>query len=415
MRILAAASLGAALIFSSCSTYTVKTEAALSAFERRDYETAEKVYSEGADESGIDQLLYLFDRGIVRHTAGKYADSTKDLLAADKLAEIKDYTAIATEIATIITNDRITHYKGEEFENVLISTFLALNYALEGKDEDALVECRRVNRKLEQLRTLGKRQYELNAFAQYLSGVLYERDGNWNNAYVDYKKVWDLKPEFTPLRRDLVRGALESDSDSEKDRWERALKTTDDEFSSARRELKKMGSLVVVYQNGVAPIKIESPDWSELPAYQKRYNKYKSANIYVDGKKLASTELLYDIEDVAFKNLKQKYATYITKRIAGVAAKVIIGNQVAKATGSQDLGMITEIFLLLISRPDLRAWLTLPQNLQMARLQLAPGKYEISLRPVDTSGGEGAVHSLGQVEIKKPGELKLVNFRGLND
>jgi hypothetical protein len=416
MFIQRAALLSAALLLSSCAaSYSSKTRSGLEAFQNRNFAEAEKVFSDGADKESVNQLLYLFDRGTSRHSAGDYAGSIKDLLNADKLSEIKDYTSLATELASIVTNDNIIDYKGEEFETVLVSTLLAINYALLGKDEDALVECRRVNRKLERLRSEGKRTYALNAFAQYLSGVLYERSGNWNSAYVDYKKAWDLKPEFSSFRSDLLRGALESDSDSERDRWERQLKAKPEDFKLAAQSLKKTGSLVVIYQNGFAPEKIVSPSWSELPEYRARFNKYKAANIYVDGKRMSTTELLYDVQDVAFKNLKEKYATYIAKRVAGLAVKVVAANQVEKVTGSEAAGTLALLLMMAASKPDLRAWMTLPQNLQMARLQLAPGKYDISLKQIEASGSEGPTHSLGLVEIKKPGQVVLANFRGLND
>ena len=42
----------------------------------------------------------------------------------------------------------------------------------------------------------GKRKYKQNAFTKYLSAVLYETDGDFNNAYVDYKAVHDLVPGY---------------------------------------------------------------------------------------------------------------------------------------------------------------------------------------------------------------------------
>ena len=46
--------------------------------------------------------------------------------------------------------------EAEDFEKVLINTYLAMNFALLGNFEDALVEARRVNRKLLLMKTKGK-------------------------------------------------------------------------------------------------------------------------------------------------------------------------------------------------------------------------------------------------------------------
>lgn len=412
MKILLAALLSAVLV--SCSTFKDKTKTALDAFERRDFATAETIYGESCEEEGADQLLYLYERAMARHNLGNYEGSIKDLLLADKLSEIKDYTSIAEEAAAIITTEQIKQYRGEEFETVLISTYLALNYALEGKLEDAIVECRRVNRKLELLRSEAKRTYNLNAFAQYLSGVLYEKEGNWNSAYVDYKKTWDLKSEFSPLRLDLLRGAIKNQSESERDRWRRYLKASPEEFKEATKSLKEKASLIVIYQNGHAPEKIQSPKWAELPEYSKRYNKFIYADVFINGQVAGKTELLYDIEDVAIKNLKEKYAALIAKRTAGVAAKVLIGEQVKKQTGSNEAGTLVQLGLLMLSKPDLRAWMTLPQNLQALRLNLPPGEYEVSLRPHGAGDTVGEQVSLGKVNLTRAGQVELLNYRSLN-
>ncbi|MCO5144025.1 MAG: hypothetical protein M9962_13125, partial [Oligoflexia bacterium] len=115
--------LGSLFFLCSCASYTSATRKGFEAFERRDFDTAIGTYDEGAEKEGVDQLVYLFDRATVLYTAGKYEQSSKDFIRADKLSEIKDYTALGTEVASIVTNDRIISYKGEEFENVLVSTY----------------------------------------------------------------------------------------------------------------------------------------------------------------------------------------------------------------------------------------------------------------------------------------------------
>ena len=276
------------------------------------------------------------------------------------------------------------------------------------------MECRRVNRKLERLRSEGKRDYRLNAFAQYLSGVLYEKEKNWNSAYVDYRKAQEIDSTIPFLRKDLLRGALIVDSDSDLTKWKRTYKLNEDDIISAKKSLKEKGALVFILQNGVAPEKVVSSIWPELPEYRKRYNKYKAANIYVNGEKLASTKILYDIEEAAKKNLEQKFATYILKRAAGFAAREIIGNKVAETTNSEGLGALTKIFMFMLSRPDLRSWLTLPQNLQMARIELAPGKHKVSFRLLTSDNIEEVEKIMGEIEIKKPGDIVLLNHRSFN-
>lgn len=409
-RILA---LGLGLLLPACASYTSATRAGLEAFEHRDFAAAETTYTKGAAEDGKDQLVYLFDRGTVLNMAGRYQESVKDFMLADQLAEIKDYTAIGTEVATILTNDRITQYKGEEFEHVLISVYLALNFAAMGQDDNAIVACRRVNRKLELLRDEGHRNYNLNAFAQYLAGMLFERQRNWNFAYVDYKKTLELTPGFSPLRTDLIRGALKVDSSSDLHKWKKTLGVTDEEVRQANSELRTMGSVALLYQNGFAPEKIPSPQWHEIPEFRRRYNRHRAAHLYLDGKEVARSELLFDVEAAAFENMREKYAGYIAKRLAGVVAREVIGNKIDEK--QPGLGTLFKLAMFAASQADLRSWLTLPKEFQVARVTVKPGKYRASLRLENVNGEQEAEKDLGEVVVKRPGDLAILSYRSLND
>ena len=84
-------------------------------------------------ENGRDSLLYVLDLGLALHSGDKLDESTKYFLQANDLAVIKDYTSISKEGATLLTSDNIKDYKAEDFENVLINTYLAMNYAVLGK------------------------------------------------------------------------------------------------------------------------------------------------------------------------------------------------------------------------------------------------------------------------------------------
>jgi hypothetical protein len=409
-RLLTAAAL--VLFLPACASYTSATKKGLEDFSRRDFAAADEQYKK-ADEDGVDQLVYLFDRGTVRYEAGRYDDSVKDFILADKLSEIKDYTAIGTQVATLITNDRITQYKGEEFEHVLTSMYLALDFAALHKDENAEIACRQVNTKLELLRSEGKRHYDLNAFAQYLSALMFERGGNWNNAYVGYKKTAEIMPEFSGVRHDLIRGALQSNSGSDMFRWQKTLNVSDEEVQGVKRGLKSTGAVVLLYENGFAPEKIPSPAWHELPEYRARYNRHRAAHLFLDGKDVGRTEVLYDVQKVAFDNLREKYATLIAKRVGGIVAREVIGNQLDKQ--AEGLGVLFKLATFVASQPDLRSWLTLPKDFEVVRVQMPPGKYHATVRLENDSGVLENEKDLGDTEVRAVGDIALLKYRSLND
>lgn len=358
-------------------------------------------------ESGRDSLLYLLDLGLALHSGGRYADSNKVFLKANDIAEIKDYTSLSTEGATLLVSDNIKDYKGEDFEKVLINTYLAMNYALLGDIENALVEARRVNQKLYRMVSEGKRRYKQNAFARYLSAILYESEGDWNDAYVDYQNTLDLAPGLPGLGGDLWRMAWLLHMDDGMRRWDRRFHLTKRDHAAAR-ELSPgtgKGEVIVLYENGISPVKRPNPDFESIPRFYPRYNPVQEATVEVNGEPRGQTLELMNIEQVAMENLDEKYAGIIAKKAAGLVAKGAVGYGVARATHSALLGVLTGMVLNDLDQADCRSWNLLPRDLQMLRVPLDPGAYSVRVVPV------GAGPLPAKSVIVRPGEKVFVDFR----
>lgn len=358
-------------------------------------------------ENGKDTLLYLMDIGLSLHSAGKYEESNKFFLKADKIAEIKDYTSISAEAATLLTSDNSKDYKGEDFEKVLINMYLSMNYVLMGDHEDALVEARKVNTKLYRMVTEGERNYKQNAFARYLSAIIYESDRNYNDAYVDYKNTLKIAPGLPNLGLDLWRCAWLLRMPDEMEKWDQQFNLSDQDHEKAKAmsPKSKQGEIVVLYENGISPEKRPNPDFRELPKFYPRHNPSYSAIITVNGQEKGRTALLEDIESTAIHNLEEKYAGLIAKKLAGVVAKESVAYGVAKATDSELAGALTRLFFYASDQADVRSWNLLPRDLQVLRIPVDPGTYTVAPLP---EGGRALPGKLIQVE---PGKKTFVNFR----
>jgi len=374
------------------------------------YEEAAEKLKDGLSAqlpNGRDQLLYLFDLGLALHSAGQLEESNKVLLEADKIAEIKDYTSLATETSTLLVGDNIGDYKGEDFENVLINTYLAMNYALIGDNENALVEARRVNRKLYLMVTEGQRKYQQNAFARYLSAVLYEADGNFGDAYIDYKQVRALDPTVPGLGRDLWRMASELRMRDEMENWDREYALTEADHQLARRTLPRAGNaeIIVLYENGISPEKRPNPDWRVLPRFYPRHNPVLFAEVELNGERMGPTFQLHNIEATAIRNLDEKYGGLIAKKVSGVIAKEVLADQIERKTNSPLLGFIARVAFYASDQADLRSWNLLPKDLQLARFVVTPGTYTVRLLP---DGADALPEKTVQVTA---GKKVFVNFR----
>ncbi len=347
-------------------------------------------YEEHGGESGNDSLLYLLDLGLALHYSGKNDEAVKVFRRADQLAEIKDYTSIAAEVGTLLTSENIKNYGAEDFENVLISVYLAICYAEMGESEDALVEARRVNRKLELMVSEGKRKYKQNAFARYLSATLHESEGAWDSAYIDYKKTFDLEPDFFELRKDLYRAAYAQRMMDVAQDWSERLALAEDEKEQSRRGLARdRGEIIVIYENGLSPEKRPHRNFYSIPEFVARHNPVVEARVEVGGNPVGVTHSLFNIEKIAIQNLEEKYAGIIAKKVAGVVVKESVAYGIAKATKEPWLYELTRLIFYVSDQADVRSWKLLPRDLQILRTTVEPGTHTVRVTPL--GGGEVSI------------------------
>lgn len=397
------------MLLAGCVSARVYDRAIDGAFKKQEYDKAAGLLKKGLDkqgDNGKDRLLYLLDYALALHSAGKYDEAIIAFQEADRFSEIKDYTSITEEAATLLTSENVKAYRGEEFENVLISVYLAMDYALIGKWEDARVEARRVNRKLERLKAEGGRPYIQNAFARYLSSILYEMDRDWNGALIDLKKTRELLPAEREVGKHLWRVALLNGMSDEQERIEEMYVLTDAEKKDAREWLPKTGTaeIIVLYENGIGPEKVPHPGWESLPVYRRRVNPVASARILVDGLPAGETVPMYDVESVAIQNLDAKFAGIVAKRMAARIAKEVIAHEVSKK--DEVLGALTWLALVVSDQADLRSWGLLPRDFQIARLRVLPGVHTVRMEPI----GETSQSQEKTIEVGAR-KKAFVNFR----
>ena len=407
----------AVVLLGGCVSARMSDRAGDRAFQEGRYSDAVAVFQKGIEqqgEEGRDVLLYLLDAGLALHAAGRFEESNQLFLRSEKIADIKDYTSLSTEAATLVTSDNLTHYKGEDFEKVLINTYLAMNFALLGDREAALVEARKVNRKLLLMITEGQRKYQQNAFARYLSAILYESDGDWNNAYVDYQQTRELLPELPGLGLDLWRMATALRMPDEAERWDSQYSLSAEEKKRTAALLRRpkkgeppaLGEIVVLYENGISPAKRPNPQFRTLPKFFPRPNPIREVRVSVDGVDRGEAVVLHDIEATAIRNLDEKYGGLVAKKVAGVVAKEVVADRIEKWTNSPLLGFLSKMTMYAVDQADVRSWNLLPRDLQLLRVPVEPGLHEVVLSPV----GVGGAIPAKTVQVR-PGQKVFVNFR----
>ena len=414
-----------------------------------------------ASKKDKDQLLYMMEAGYIFHVAKEYQTSNGILLEAAKIAKVKP-VSITQQVGALLTNLSNTNYLGEDFEKVLIRMYAGINFLIMGQYDSSRVEFTAVNEELAKIKQEnGSARYKQNIMAKYLTAIAYEvsadLDKDMNDlefAYIEYKQINSLAPQLSIVQDDLIRVSKKLNYTDDYANWTASFKRNPVVSADS-------GELIVIYESGRGAIKvsrgkllsdntmktavvaalatmplqagvsasavmvaignIENP----IPKFEKRSNMTHHLAV-TNGKITYSTAMLEDIENTAVNNLKDDYgrlqkhvaAQVVVKTAASIAAGYAAKKAAEQMGAGQYAGLIgvvagagTGAALFSQMKPDLRCWHTLPANLQMARLFLPPGKYNITLNFIDSSNNTQNTRSY-PVEIKK-GTRTFINERTL--
>ena len=166
-----------------------------------------------------DRTVFYLDMGMLYHWNGEYGKSNEYLEMAERAIEDSFARSLSRSASSLILNDNVLEYAGEDYEDIYLNAFKALNYLALGQNDDAFVELRRINHKLAQLagkydkvaRKLsqaeeaqepfrpGKSHFQESALGRYLSLLLYRNEYRWDDVRIDLDKIsrgWKLQPDI---------------------------------------------------------------------------------------------------------------------------------------------------------------------------------------------------------------------------
>lgn len=388
-----------------CSMYQYKVTEARNKLKSGQVEDSIIILKKHSEESTDDKLVYLMDYGTALQIAGKYKESNKAFLLAHDLAEIQDYHSISNITASLLFSQSMVQYKGDHFEKVFINAMLALNFLMLGDHDAALVETRRLNEKLYKFKVEGGKSYEENEFAYYLAGLIWESDRKYDDAYIDYKKAYQINPDLPFIKSDLVRTSYFA---RRMKNHKKHLKDFNLKFNP--KDFKNKSELIVIYQQGWGPIKKPSPQAPRFPALFPVSSKTQAAGVEVLGKSY-KTKQIFNVTGEAIETLKEQYAALIAKRIAAEATKIAVSETIRKE--NEGLGQLAFVVMKLADTADLRQWSTLPNSFQIQRIWLEPGSHDVTLTGEDSVGApSGETHLLKGLDLKA-NKKTFISWRSL--
>jgi len=403
--------LGALCAF-GCRSYNERTEDALRAFEDGRFGAAEKRF-EGALPDG--SFLAGAERGMVALAAGNWDLAVQAFTAAVHAVEdIEREALISPEnvgelLTTWAVNETLQEYHGEGYERAMLHACLGLAYLARGQVEDLLVEVRLANRLLETEEDLYDSEYRAGGLAHALSAIAYELQGDLDDAYIDYARMAekDLADDF--VGPSLVRLARALARDDALGRWTRR-------YGDAPPPPEDAARIVLIGGIGTGPYKKEARldiptrdgflSWS-VPSFQERPQAV--GGLVLEAEDLGAsvrTVVVEDVGNVAGKNLDDRIAWLAARSTVRTFLKRELRKELADEHGVAG-AVIGDLFNILSERADLRAWTTLPDTWQVARLFVPPGQIRLTL------SGSGADRvALGEFHLEA-GETMFVLARTL--
>lgn len=378
--------------------------------------------------------LYYMELGEVQRLQGptQIPSSTQNLLAADQLVSRWELTtrdklrrSFSGASSYVLSEGVSSEYDPKPYEVSFLSQTLALNHISQGNWGDAMVEAKKMAQRekiIEELiqskviavskteqeqqnnqttRGATSRIQDINGYpvnllddedtrnlknsyqnpaAYYLSGFIHESQGEASLAAPGYRLAIELRPQVNFFKTSIAK-----------------LDT-----NIANQSNKSFADTLIVIDTGYMP-KITPYQISQsfnlggnpklitltFPVIEKSTERYKPTFVQL-GDRMASPELVANIDAMARKNLRDEMPSYVlratSRALVSLAAQYAAdqaAQQAARRNNNQNngsaaiigaiAGMITGYGLQAINVTDTRHWSTLPAQTYMARMGLPIG------------------------------------------
>ncbi|AEF84502.1 putative lipoprotein [Treponema primitia ZAS-2] len=395
-----------------------------------------------------NQIMLYLDKGVLEHYAGKYDASARDLEEAERLIQEAYTKSISAEISSYIVNDNTKDYSGEDYEDMYVNVFSALNYYHQGDAEGAGVEIRKLTQKLDFLAqkydavTAEMENYggdkvsgmkipegkEVNfsnsALARYLSAIFYRGEGRFDDARIDFAEIpraYGAAPAIytTPLPRDLV--------------------VTGEPGYETNAELqipREKARLNIIGFAGLAPVKREEtvhvffpfmyvPDGEiTLPVLASRPSAVTGIEVVINGKETVRLELLENMGAVMAETFNAKYNVILAKTFIRTTIKYLAVEIAAQATAHQTggdeggriagflAGRLARLGANVTESADIRCSRYFPGRAYVGGITLDPGvytvtvNYRLSNRSVESITREGVRVLAGKTNLVEAVSLR---------
>jgi hypothetical protein len=392
-----------ALGLTGCATYEQRIGEIRQAFYSGDLDRTGKAIDKSLAHPRHDADVLKLERAMVDLSAGRPKQAEQALREVRDRFDFLEQKSLGESVLSMITDDNANSYAGEDYEKVLIRSFLALSNLMTG-GQDAQAYSLQISDKQQQIINAGldkhgenpKLAYKQVALGPYLRGMLREEThSNYDDAARNSAMVVSWQPDFVFGRQDLERA------------------------QRGRHSAPGNGVLYVFALVGRGPYKVETIEVPttvalliadrilsnnntyslpptiapiKVPKVVVPTSGVSNIRVAVDRAPAGSTATITDVGRMAVDEYAAIYprviATAVVRRI--VKKGIVYGTKEAIGVdpnsmlnfGLDAVGVAWEA----TEAADTRAWGLLPDKIQVLRVELPAGQHQITLQAAGSSG-----------------------------
>lgn len=400
-----------------------------------------------------DRVLFFLDVGML-HYYGRNTGKSNSLLSSAEDAIDELYTSsISKGAASLLLNDNVMDYDGEEYEDIYLNVFKSLNFLNENQFDPAFVEVRRINNKLSRLKdkynkvaeqynksddakkkfTVASNQFNNSALGRYISMLMYRTEGKIDDARIDLNEIdnaWRSQGQLYNFLKPDFRSHLEQTN---------KIKVNVVSFVGKAPQLFARNLTIHTFKDAVAIYisdgkqekELEVIPWKDmtsgyhfkfsLPYMEKQGTKVAKVTLELNGAQAAVLQTIESLENVAQDIYKMKEGMTYLKTIIRTVTKGILNEkankELDKKTGGGLFGELTRIASSALvdasENADLRLARYFPAQAMVAETEVDPGTYSVVVKYFNSNGQLMYTDDRGQMTITSKG-LHLVQSAYLN-
>lgn len=398
-------------------------------FASADYDgTASLVskYKNDGTYNSKDHVLMHLEMGTATHFAKNYEESNASFERAEYEIEDLFSKSISRGIASFLVNDNVLAYDGEDYEDIYINAFKALNFIHLYDLEAALVEARRVSYKLSQLNykyndiitalsnadtskidedkwKSGKTNLQNSAFGHYLSAILFAKTGKIDDARISYNRFISSSQEQPSSKDDYAETWSSLETITQPNSYNLLV-----QVFTGQSPYKSQHDLELFIEETNTYLKYSLP----------KLNLFNSSvsTVRISINESETNKILHTIEhlDVVAKEVyKVKEPIIYARTIVRASLKAIATQAASKEIKEKD-ETLGKVFKFLgnvaqnaTEKADLRGWQTMPGVVHGTVLKLPIGTHTITIEYLSESGA--VVHTdVQEVNIQTESGLELL-------